>query len=239
MEYDSSEINFHNYPINILILSDKEYQLTINDKFEISKVMQFGEKFIHESFNFILKRRKPDIFNVTTSNKYYFTFDDINSLSNHYQKALNVEVNDEKGAVLTLSMAGFVDEQLAEYLNKLMEVYIRANLEEKNLTSENTIQFIDQQLGGIVDSLESTGLRLQQFRTTHKVIDLSKEGSFLFEKMQELQAEKAIYDIKTNYYNYLLDYIRNKNASGDLGCSICCGNSGQFTKYILLPKSMS
>ncbi|MBA7520016.1 Tyrosine-protein kinase wzc [subsurface metagenome] len=218
VKYDTTETNLYNYPINILFLSNNEYRLIIDDRHDINKVMQFGEKFAHESFNFNLRLRDPDNYNFESniSKKYYFTFNDINSLSNYYQKALNVEVNDEKGTILTLSMQGFVDDQLADYLNRLMEVYIRANLEEKNITSENTIQFIDEQLSGIVDSLESTGLRLQQFRTTHKVIDLSKEGIFLFEKMQELQSEKAIYDIKTNYYNYLLDYVSNKNASGDL-----------------------
>jgi len=218
VEYDTSEMNLVNYPIDIFVLSDNEYRILINDQFHIDKVMQFDEKFEHESFHFTLCLRNPGqpVFKANSSNKYYFTFNDINTLSKQYQNALNTEVNDEKGAVITLTLNGFVDDKLADYLNKLMEVYICANLEEKNIASENTIRFIDQQLGGIVDSLESTGLRLQQFRTSHKVIDLSKEGTFLFEKMQELQSEKAIYDIKTNYYNYLLDYINNKKATGDL-----------------------
>jgi len=218
VEYDTSEVNLVGYPIDIFILSDKEYRILINDQFDINKIMQFGEKFEHEFFNFTLRLRNPrqSVFQANSSNKFYFTFNNINSLSKSYQNTLNAEVNDEKGTVITLTLNGFVNTKLANYLNKLMEVYIRANLEEKNIASENTIQFIDEQLGGVVDSLESTGLRLQQFRTSHKVIDLSKEGSFLFEKMQELQSEKAIYDIKTNYYNYLLGYINNKKATGDL-----------------------
>lgn len=198
------------------IISNDRYRLSIGEEFQ--KEFEFGEYFENDATRFKIILRDPKEFNFTsnTSNKYYFTFNDINSLANFYQKALNVEVNDDKGAVLTLNMNGFVEDQLADYLNKLMEVYIRSNLEEKNITSENTIQFIDQQLGGIVDSLETTGLRLQQFRTTHKVIDLSKEGNFLFEKLQELQSDKAVYDIKTNYYNYLLEYITDKDATADL-----------------------
>ena len=42
----------------------------------------------------------------------------------------------------------------ANYLNKLMEVYILSGLEEKNQTAINTVEFIDQQLGIIDDSLQ-------------------------------------------------------------------------------------
>jgi tyrosine-protein kinase Etk/Wzc len=217
-EFDTSETNMVAYPIFVTILSAEKYQLTIDDKFEIDKEMRFGEKFEHKSFHFILRLRDPANFNFKEQDlrKFYFQLNDINSLAKQYRLALNVEVNDEKGAILTLSMHGYVSEQLADYLNKLSEVYLQANLDEKNQTSESTIRFIDEQLGGIVDSLESTGLRLQRFRTANKVIDLSKEGNFLYQKMQDLQSEKAIFDIKANYFAYLLDYISRRDAVGDV-----------------------
>jgi tyrosine-protein kinase Etk/Wzc len=217
-EFDTTQANMVGYPIFVTILSAEKYQLTIDDKFEINKEMRFGEKFEHESFHFTLNLRNPENINFEEQalRKFYFQLNDINSLAKQYRKGMIVEVNDEKGAILTLSMQGYVSAQLADYLNKLSEVYLRSNLDEKNQTSESTIRFIDEQLGGIVDSLESTGLKLQRFRTANKVIDLSKEGSFLFQKMQDLQTEKAIYDIKANYFAYLLEYMNRKDAAADV-----------------------
>lgn len=218
VEFDTSQANMAGYPVFVTILSAEKYRLSINDQFNIDQVMRFGEKFENESFNFTLRLRDPENFNFHEQElrKFYFQLNDINSLTKDYRQNLLVEVNDEKGAILTISMQGYVSEQLADYLNKLSQVYLRSNLDEKNQTSESTIRFIDEQLGGIVDSLESTGLKLQRFRTTNKVIDLSREGSFLFQKMQDLQSEKAIFDIKANYFTYLLEYMNRKDAAADV-----------------------
>ena len=195
---------------NIYILSPEKYRLSFEDG--NTRTLLFGEKFQQELYGFEVHLSDPDnfVYQQQLSNKYYFSFNDINNQSKAFSNSLGVEVNAEKGSILTLSMSGFVPEQITDYLNKLCEVYIKTNLKEKNLASDNTIQFIDEQLNGVVDSLEVTGLRLQQFRSANKVINLSKEGAFLFEKMQELQSEKAGLDIKDRYYGYLLNYIQRK-----------------------------
>ncbi|NJK86759.1 MAG: hypothetical protein HC906_13100 [Bacteroidales bacterium] len=155
---------------------------------------------------------------LKTSNrkKYYFYVNNLNGLANQYRGALSVDVNSERGSIINLSITGHVQEQITDYLNKICEIYIRSNLDEKNRVSENTIRFIDDQLRGVVDSLESAGIRLQNFRSSNKVIDISKEGSYLFQQMEQLQSEKVMMDININYYNYLLDYIQNKKDFSDV-----------------------
>lgn len=218
IEIDTNQFNLINHGVFITILSDKEYRLDIDDKFEISRRMKFGEKFEHESFHFTVFQRDSLNFNYNnlTNKKYYFIINSINNLANQYRSSLNVEVNNEKGAILSLSMQGFVPQQLTDYLNKLSEIYLKNNLDEKNRASENTIRFIDQQLSGIVDSLEITGLKLQQFRSANKLIDLGKEGNFLYQQVQELQSEKAMLEMQANYYNYLLDYITVRNENSEV-----------------------
>jgi len=218
VEFDISKNNPINYPIYITILSADKYRLIINDRYNIDREMQFGEKFEHETFGFTMLLRDPKSFDAETMSgkKYFFYRNDINSLTKQYLSALMVEVNDEKGAVLTLTMQGFVPEQVADYLNKLSDVYLQTNLDEKNRISENTMRFIDEQLSGIVDSLEITGLKLQQFRSANKVIDLSKEGNFLYEQVQNLQSERAMLDMQSKYYQYLRDYISGKKEDNEV-----------------------
>jgi tyrosine-protein kinase Etk/Wzc len=166
--------------------------------------------------------------------KYYFYFNDIHSLSNAYRSRLNVDVNAERGSILTLSISGTVPEQISDYLNKLSEVYIHNNLNEKNAVSENTIAFIDQQLSGIVDSLELAGVRLQQFRSKNKLIDLSKEGNFLFDQMEQLQSEKALIEINKRYYEYLLDYVKTQKEAGDIIAPSVVGISDELLNRLVL-----
>ncbi len=200
----------------LIILSDTKFALRIGE--EEQQIYSFGELIDFNDFAFaILLRDKEDfIFEPQRSNKFLYSFENLNGQAKAYSNSLDVEVNAEKGSILSLSMSGFVPQQITDYLNKLSEVYIRTNLEEKNLASENTIQFIDEQLRGVVDSLEITGIRLQKFRSANKVINLSQEGKFLFEKMQDLQSEKAALEIKDRYRKYLLEYIQKRTDFSDV-----------------------
>ncbi len=194
----------------LTLLSDEKFSLG-NDA-ENQKEYYYGEEIENGDFSFriVLREKNSFIYDPQKSNKYYFIFNDLNSLAKAYSNALSVEVNSEKGSILSLRVSGFVPRKITNYLNILAEVYVRTNLEEKNRASENTIVFIDEQLRGVVDSLEITGLRLQQFRSANKLINLSEEGRFLFEQMRSLQNEKASAEIKRRYYNYLLEYIKNR-----------------------------
>lgn len=218
VKLDSSTPTQKGYPITILILNKDKYKLVMEEPFNLDTTLQFGSKFCFKSFNFTIELRNKELFqeNEWTNNKIYFRVFDLNNLANSYSKNIFVEVNAEKGSILTLSSKGYVKEQIANYLNKLTEVYIRSNLNEKNKTSENTIEFIDNQLNGIIDSLQVTGKRLQSFRSTNKVINLSQEGTFLFEKMQDMQSEKAALDINSRYYSYLLEYIDERKDYSDV-----------------------
>lgn len=194
-----------NYPVNVKILSDQEYILTINDQFDIRRKMKFGESFVSDMFRFKIELRNPATFefNDDGSNKYMFVFHDINSLAKVYRTKLNIDVNDEKGSILNLKINGFVPEQMAAYLNKLSEVYIRSALIEKNERADNTLRFIDDQLKVIVKDLNAAEIRLQDFRTQNQVINLSQKGSRLYEELTNIQNERFTYDVKAQYLDYL------------------------------------
>lgn len=230
---DTTSIKEPKGSFNIVILSDEKFAIRIGENDQ--KVFRFGELIAFEDFAFtIMLNQEVDYkYNAQHSNKYYFTFGDINTLAKKYSNSLNVEVNAEKGSILLLKMTGFVPQQITDYLNKLSEIYIRTNLDEKNRASESTIQFIDDQLRGVVDSLEVTGIRLQKFRSANKVINLSTEGTFLFEKLQSLQSDKAALEIKDRYYKYLLEYIQKRMDFSDVVAPSVVGIEDQLLNSLV------
>lgn len=106
--------------------------------------------------------------------------------------------------------------QEAEYLNKLMEVYRQQGLDYKNETAENTIEFIDNQIKLISDSLRHAENRLEDFRLTNKLIDLSSEGSAVKTKLESYSQEKISTELQKQYYDYLASYIKTRNESGEI-----------------------
>jgi len=208
---DSGAVNLINYPVYVTILDSLRYTVEIDDGMGIKQTLLFGQPFNHENFNFTLQLRDYASYkDAQTVSKYYFYFNDPNSLALQYKSKVTVTLNDKKGSILTLNSSGFVAQQEADYLNKLMEVYIRRGLEEKNKIAENTVKFIDQQLALMTDSLRRAEQRLQDFRTTNRVIDISREGSMLIDRIKAIQQEQGAIELKGYYYGYLKEYLAQR-----------------------------
>jgi len=230
---DSTDRNMVNTPIYITLVDKENYHLHINDNLLTEKDLKFGEKYVSESFSFTLKANHFNIDSLQTL-EYYFKINDINQLSNLYQKKLKIETSDKKSSILLLSTTGKVTKKEVDYLNMLCEQYMTMNIEEKNEISERTILFIDRQLTTITDSLKIAENKLQVFRENNKTMDLSTEGRILYEKLATLDNEEAELKVKHNYYNYLIDYLNNKNISDDIIAPSVVGiNDASLAKLIL------
>ena len=106
-----------------------------------------------------------------------------------------------------MQLVGSVLAREVDYLNALNRVYIEFGLKEKNRTSLNTVRFIDEQLKGIVDSLRIAGQNFTAFRSKNKVIDFGQEASLIMEKLEELEKEKSMAEMRLEYYENLYRYV--------------------------------
>ncbi|MGF1587439.1 MAG: polysaccharide biosynthesis tyrosine autokinase [Bacteroidales bacterium] len=213
VNYSKAHVQRTDYPVYVTILSKHEYHLQINENIGVDRIMSFGEQFEHELFNFNITLQKLDY----THEKYYFRINDGDALANRYRSKLQISLNNpETGSVLFLSSSGKVARQEADYLNKLMEMFIRLDLEEKNQTAVNTIEFIDEQLIEIVDSLQQVETALQDFQNLNSVTNLSREGNIIFSQIEKSQSEKVELSIKSKYFNYLDEYLSDRSTNEDI-----------------------
>lgn len=150
----------------------------------------------------------PEIFN---NRKIYFIYHSREALVEIYRKRLKVLPASRKGTIVNITLEGTNKKKDMDFLNKLTEIFLNNSLDKKNEEAIKTIQFIDDQLIGISDSLVITENKLQQFRSTHRVMDLSAQGQVIIDQAMNLENEKARTEIEANYYAYLADYLAKDN----------------------------
>ena len=216
--------------VEIKILSDRKYRVEIDDGRNISNEIAFGEKFIVPGFDFKIELRDKRNFKYDpeASNKYYFYFNNLEALANQYRNQLSIAPIEKDASLVTLSVSGLVPSQLADYLNKLMKVYIQEGLDFKNKTAGQTINFIENQLGLISDSLHIAEGDLENFRLVNKLIDISREGSFLQAKLEQLDNEKSTLIMQERYYKYLKEYLESKSENEDIVAPSVMGVTDQL-----------
>jgi tyrosine-protein kinase Etk/Wzc len=214
--YDSLELIPKGIKAWLTILNEKEYQLEIDGNLNINSKNKFGERFTENGFDFTIDKRNPEdtVCFKNNSNKYYFYFTDPGTLASQYREKISVVPIEKDASLVTLSVSGPVPEQEADYLNKLMDSYIRYGVDIKNQTADSTIEFIDKQLKIISDSLSNAEEKLENFRLRNSFIDLSREGALIQSRLEKSENEKTAFELQLQYYNYLSEYLNLKNALG-------------------------
>jgi len=216
--YDSLEREPAEKKVTITILSELKYRIEINGGLKIDTEVMFGQRFLKSGFDFTIEQRNSEIplHIQSRSNRYYFYFEDPGILASGYRSNLSVAPIEKEASLVTLTVSGPVPDQEIDYLNKLMDVYIRYGLDNKNQTADSTIKFINGQLTVILDSLNDAEKELEKFRTKNNFIDLSSEGTLIQNRLEKFENEKMAFELQLQYYNYLSEYLELKNAGGTI-----------------------
>ncbi len=188
----------------LTFIDENKFRIDI-ENLEISKELRFGAHFTSDLLNFkIVKNKNKNIdYKKLSGQQYYFYKNNFHSLVNSFSNRLNVDVRSQNSSILWLWIDGTVPRRINNYLNKIVEIYLRNRLDEKNRIVINTIKFIDKQLSSVVDSIAVTEDSLQVFKQSNQVLDINKEGEMLFDDLAQLQEELKMLKLKKNFYQYL------------------------------------
>jgi len=213
--YDTSYNNPHGTSITIEFTDGKTFTAKVNNG-DFSDPKTIGQKVIIDNFSFTVIPTASFSEKELAGQTYIITRNDLNELANVYRNKVKVNLVDKNASLISLSTTGQSADQEAEYLNKLVEVYIRQGLEEKNQIAKNTIDFIDNQLFGMRDSLQRAEVQLRNFRMNNRILDIDKESSMLLDNLKNLQTSKATVEINQRYYAYLKNYLQKRDSYSDI-----------------------
>jgi capsular exopolysaccharide synthesis family protein len=183
-----------------------------NDLFELHTQALFGEIIKTPRGRFRIEPSIASWSGKDRDHEMHFKFHSRKQLVNSYKRRLKVENVSKNGTIVNISLEGTNKTMDLEFLNKLTDIFLNNSLDKKNQEAIRTIQFIDDQLIGISDSLVITENKLQQFRSKNKVMNLSAQGQAIIDQAMNLENQKARLGVETNYYNYLAEYLAKDNA---------------------------
>ncbi len=201
------EFSFENLGNNMYHLETES-----NESFEVNTRALFGDTINTPGGKIYITMTDPIWPVESIGNEIKFIFHDRKTLVEEYRKRILVEKISRTGSIVEISLEGSNQYKNIEFLNKLCDIFLNNSLEKKNEEAIRIIQFIDDQLIGISDSLVLTENKLQQFRSQHKVMNLSAQGQVIIDQAMNLENQRARLGVEANYYNYLADYLAKDNA---------------------------
>ncbi|MBU2466964.1 MAG: hypothetical protein KJ615_11515, partial [Bacteroidetes bacterium] len=226
VEVDFSKDQAVNLPYSLKINDDGTYSLATEgenisqydytkgkpldgakEKINWSGKFSFGEWVDneHNRFRIVLNDKyDPEVHNKANLS---FTLNDYQSLLRTL-RGFTIEPINREASILEISLKGNIKEKSADFLNRLTSLYLQRGLDKKNQIAENTIEFIDQQLVDIQDSLSKAEIDLQDFQTSNELMNIDFQSQQVFEYLKELEQQKAELMVKSRYYKSLQNYIQ-------------------------------
>ena len=116
----------------------------------------------------------------------------------------------KSSSVVNVTMSGANKQKIVDFVNLLMNEYVSRGLERKNLVSENTIEFIDAQLGDIQESLSTAENALKDFRTRNDLMNLDVQATQVYNTLRTLDKERSEMSVNLMLYKRLQSYIQSQ-----------------------------
>lgn len=221
IEVDWNHFQISDVPIELEILTEKTFKLAqeetsimdfnsamaAGDESIYNKTYTFGEEIQTAKSKFIVYLVNPGRVNE----QLVFKLRNPSSLEDSYSRSIQVSLQNEYSSVLRLSTTTKVVEKGRDYINAVMESYIAYDLSEKNKIQENTLAFIEEQLGFLEDSLQQKERELQDFKVENKLLDVSAEFSNILGKMNNLDEMNSEIDYQLEYFEQIRSYMEQKS----------------------------
>lgn len=231
---DKSHVQPIDLKFQIIFLSDLVYRLIASQNkvslynyldnqivsenviLKIDTICKFNETVSNKNFRFSVSLQKnfhPKT--ILSGNQYYFIFYHLDFLTEKYLKSLKVEPLSPKTPIIILKFRGHNLEKNVNFLNNYINTVLDENLEKKNKIARSTIDFIDSQISEVSDSLIQSESKLRNYKSANQVMDLSFQGKSLYDKLEQIETERANLQVQVRYYNYILNNFKtNKDMSG-------------------------
>tara|TARA_B100000902_G_scaffold25426_1_gene30550 strand:+ start:3809 stop:6235 length:2427 start_codon:yes stop_codon:yes gene_type:complete len=229
---DSTHLQLTGVDFKVEIIDSNMFKLSVNAKdknpyniyterfdksktanIEINETYKFNEYINTSYFSFsVIKTEDFNIKKIQEDKKNFsFRMHPTRQYAQKLIKQININPINKETSILRLTIKGSNPKKSIHILNKLTELYIKSGLNEKNIMAVNTINFIDNQLSTIKDSLSYIENQLETFRLKNPNLDIvDKEFGTYFQK-QRLDNSLSEQSVNIKYYKSLLSYLKDES----------------------------
>lgn len=110
------------------------------------------------------------------------------------QKQLRIQELGKQSGVISATLRSDNAVMLSAILNEIGVQYVRQNVDRKSAQAENSLRFLGSQEPKMRRDLEQSEDRLNEYRNTHKILDLTEEGKSILAESSD--AEQQLFALK-------------------------------------------
>lgn len=114
----------------------------------------------------------------------YFSLDEPQNVAAGLLMGLKISPN-KQSAIVEISYKDPIPQRAVDILNQLITLYDQVSVSEKNVLARNTLAFVNEQLKGVAQELDSIEKKIQQYKSGTGAVDIGTQGGFYLKNVGE------------------------------------------------------
>ncbi len=205
-------------PFKIELKTGNVYKLIDEDLGESYEV-EYDKLFKHKYGDLIIK--KTSLFNDNFKKEeplteVYLNIGSLEKVALIYQTSLSAAAKSKRSSLLDLSLKSSNLTKAYDFINTLVDIYNEEAIDDKNLISKNTIEFVDKRLEVISKELKDVENFKTEFKENKGITNISTESQLFVEQIGDSQKNILEVETQLSLVNYMLDYLSKQTEEFDL-----------------------
>jgi len=206
------------------VISESKFDLFTQDNNKIGRYL-FGQKIGSMKLgDFIIQKNiilddydKPE---PLKKGKVIVSVSNIESAADNFKSRLSVETLSKYANVVEMSITDRVSNKGEDFLDKLIEVYNKDAINDKNLISEKTAKFINERLEIITKELGDVEIDAEKYKKNNKITDIPTEAELNLRKVGEINAEEIGVETQLKVADLMINYLKTNTDSDIIPANI-------------------
>lgn len=197
--------------INVTVLNSQTFKLEDGTEHGIYR---FGQKIYKPDYT-IRIIQGPSFASINKSVSIHFN--DIQNLAESYSSSqLQITPIKLEANTIVLSLVDAIPQRGVDILTRLIEIYNKQNVEDKNKLALNTIKFIDNRLKFLSSDLSIVEQDVEQYKQRNRVTDVNADAQQNLQKAGEYDQELASSEIQLNVVQSIESYLNFQDKQFEL-----------------------
>jgi tyrosine-protein kinase Etk/Wzc len=120
-----------------------------------------------------------------------------------YSSRLSVDAVSKQASVVNLTISDANKKRAVSILAALIDIYNMQGLNDKNLVTANTIEFLNERLRAVSQDLQGVEGQVQRFKSANQLTDISKDAQQYMDLARGIDLQKAESQTKLNIVSAL------------------------------------
>lgn len=156
----------------------------------------FGEKFQYKGIEYLLHTNTIDdaALNQTTR----VVIRSVQQTAASYKSQFHITPEGKQSSIINIQLTSSIPDKSEDVIDELIRQFNLDAIEDKNLVSKNTAEFIDERLEIIWEELDSVETGKVTYKEEQQLVDLYKQGDIFLsnandynQRLQQVQTERS------------------------------------------------